>query len=206
MTREFSFLYSSKITWYHDNQILRKNERLSFLEEDRYYCMDVGWTVLQDEGHWTCIAENKHGCSVSSAYLTILGSSSTSLQQRPPCNSNVLNSSFPFLSVPKAYKAPRFVDELKAILAEDGTVSLECKVIGVPTPTLHWYKDGKKITAGDTFALRANSSDSPSSLGTYSCVAKNCLGQAFSSSNVHFHGEGQQCNNSSGYVFFLFRI
>ena len=62
-----------QITWYHDNQILRKNERLNFLDEDRYYCLDVGWTVLPDEGHWTCIAENKHGCSVSSAYLTILG-------------------------------------------------------------------------------------------------------------------------------------
>ncbi len=97
-------------------------------------------------------------------------------------------------SVPKAYKVPQFVDELKAILGQDGTISLECKVTGVPTPSLQWYKDGKKIRAGDTFALKANIHDN-SSLGTYSCVAKNCLGQAFSSSTVHFNPEKRNSND-----------
>lgn len=53
------------------------------------------------------------------------------------CRLNVL--------VPKAYKAPEFLEELKAILTEQGTVSLECKVVGVPTPMLKWFKDGKEI-------------------------------------------------------------
>lgn len=43
-------------------------------------------------------------------------------------------------SVPKAYKAPHFIEELVALLTEQGTVSLECKVVGVPTPTLKWFK------------------------------------------------------------------
>lgn len=34
------------------------------------------------------------------------------------------------LSVPKAYKIPEFLEELRAILTEQGTVSLECKVVG----------------------------------------------------------------------------
>ncbi|XP_065224953.1 titin-like isoform X4 [Planococcus citri] len=166
---EIDGLVPFKVTWYRDNQLLRENERFTFLDKNKYYCLDIAWTTLQDEGHWTCIAENKYGCSVSSAYLTIL--------------------------VPKAYRSPQFVEDLRAILSEDGAVSLECKVIGVPTPTLLWYKDGKKIKAGDTFALRADSND-VSSLGTYSCVAKNCLGQAFSSSSVHIQKDHISSDNS----------
>lgn len=45
-----------------------------------------------------------------------------------------------YVPVPKAYKAPQFIEELVALLTEQGTVSLECKVVGVPTPTLKWFK------------------------------------------------------------------
>lgn len=47
--------------------------------------------------------------------------------------------------VPKAYKGPEFIEALRAVLTEQGTVSLECKVIGVPTPSLRWFKDSKEI-------------------------------------------------------------
>jgi hypothetical protein len=93
--------------------------------------------------------------------------------------------------VPKAYKAPEFLEELQALLTEQGTVSLECKVVGVPTPVLHWYKDGKEIKAGDMFALTANADD-PTSLGTYTCEAVNCMGKAYSSSRVHVVGKGSR--------------
>lgn len=33
--------------------------------------------------------------------------------------------------VPKAYKGPEFIEALRAVLTEQGTVSLECKVIGM---------------------------------------------------------------------------
>lgn len=56
-------------------------------------------------------------------------------------------------------------------------------MIGVPTPILRWYKDGREIKAGDIFALVANSRD-PISLGTYTCEASNCMGKVYSSSGV----------------------
>jgi len=93
--------------------------------------------------------------------------------------------------VPKAYKAPEFLEELQALLTEQGTVSLECKVVGVPTPVLRWYKDGQEIKAGDVFALTANPDD-PTSLGTYTCEAVNCMGKAYSSSRVHVVGKGSR--------------
>ena len=86
-------------------------------------------------------------------------------------------------AVPKAYKKPEFVEELRALLTATGTVSLECKVVGVPTPVLKWFKDQKEIKAGDVFALTANPDD-PTSLGTYTCEAVNCMGISCSSSKV----------------------
>ena len=96
-----------------------------------------------------------------------------------------------YFPVPKAYKAPEFLEQLQALLTEQGTVSLECKVVGVPTPVLRWYKDGQEIKAGDVFALTANPDD-PTSLGTYTCEAVNCMGKACSSSRVHVVGKGSR--------------
>ena len=42
---------------------------------------------------------------------------------------------------------------MKVALGEDGNVSLECKVIGIPQPTLTWFKDGKELRAGDLHQL-----------------------------------------------------
>lgn len=60
------------------------------------------------------------------------------------------------------------------------------QVIGTPTCSLKWYKDGKEIRAGDIFALRGD----PSSLGIYTCEAINCMGSVTSSSRVHIGGLG----------------
>jgi hypothetical protein len=49
------------------------------------------------------------------------------------------------LSVPKCYRVPTFLEELTADVSDTGTVALECKVIGVPTPNLIWYKDEKEL-------------------------------------------------------------
>jgi hypothetical protein len=40
--------------------------------------------------------------------------------------------------VPKSYKAPVFLEELTAKVTEGGTVSLECKVVGIPSPSLRY--------------------------------------------------------------------
>lgn len=83
--------------------------------------------------------------------------------------------------MPKAFKKPVFIEPLKAVLTQCGIVSLECKVIGVPTPKLRWYKDDKEIKAGDIFALTANSEDC---LGIYTCEATNVMGTAMSTSKI----------------------
>ena len=54
------------------------------------------------------------------------------------------------------------------------------QVIGVPQPTLAWYKDGVELKAGDIHRLMSGK-DGSCCLGTYTCVATNCLGSVTSS-------------------------
>ncbi|XP_011315208.1 uncharacterized protein [Fopius arisanus] len=149
---------SPQVTWHRNHEPVDIGSRFSFVHEGNFYCIDVAPVTLEDGGHWTCTAENDNGRSSCSCYLNVL--------------------------VPKAYKKPHFIEELQAILTESGSVSLECKVLGVPTPVLKWFKDGKEMKAGDIFALTA-SLDDPTSLGIYRCEAVNCMGVACSSSQVH---------------------
>ncbi|XP_026670518.1 titin homolog [Ceratina calcarata] len=154
-----------KVTWHRNADLVHAGSRFSFVHEGNFYCVDVAPVTVEDEGDWTCMAENRGGRSSCTSRLTVI--------------------------VPKAYKRPEFVEELRALLTETGTVSLECKVVGVPTPVLRWFKDDKEIKAGDVFALTANPDD-PTSLGIYTCEAVNCMGIAYSSSKVHVVGKGSR--------------
>ncbi|GLH01378.1 Obscurin, partial [Gryllus bimaculatus] len=154
-----------QVAWHRNDERVLEGERFAFLHEGHFFCVDVAPVVVEDGGRWTCMAENAAGRSSCSSYLNVL--------------------------VPKAYKAPEFVEELRALLTEQGTVSLECKVVGVPTPALRWYKDGREIRAGDVFALSADPAD-PTALGTYTCEASNCMGRTYSSSRVHVVGKGSR--------------
>ncbi|XP_047524821.1 uncharacterized protein LOC125062751 isoform X2 [Pieris napi] len=154
-----------RVTWYRNERRLLEAERIALVRDGNFWCADVATVSVDDAGRWTCTAENLGGRASCSAHLNVL--------------------------VPKAYKRPEFVEELRAILTEQGTVSLECKVIGVPTPVLRWFKDSREIKAGDVFALTANADD-PTSLGTYTCEAINCMGRAYSSSKVHVIGRTKE--------------
>ncbi|XP_072764137.1 uncharacterized protein [Anoplolepis gracilipes] len=154
-----------KISWYKDDSPIYEGPRFSLVHEGNFHCVDVAPVTVEDQGCWTCMAENRSGRSSCTSTLTVI--------------------------VPKAYKRPEFVEELRALLTETGTVSLECKVVGVPTPVLRWFKDSKEIKAGDVFALTANPDD-PTSLGVYTCEANNCMGTTYSSSKVHVVGRGSR--------------
>lgn len=79
---------------------------------------------------------------------------------------------------------PRFLDELKVALGEDGNVSLECKVIGIPQPQLIWFKDDKELRAGDLHQLTSGSAAEACVFGTYRCMAENCMGSANSEATL----------------------
>ena len=151
--------------------------RFKTLQEGNFYCLEISPVSIEDEGAWTCRAS--------------LAADNTGSEEGVSATAQLR------VMVPKSYKRPEFVEDLQAILTEEGTVSLECKVVGIPTPVLHWFKDGKEIKAGDVFAFRAPQSESTpeetaTSLGIYSCEAVNCIGKAISTSQVRVRNAAVQ--------------
>jgi hypothetical protein len=144
-----------ELGWRQDGSTLGTSDRTTLSKEDGgYYHCDIGQATLEDEGEWGVTAKDGSNSIDTCCLLTV--------------------------TVPKHYKKPRFLEPLKAVLTEEGAVNLECKVIGVPQPGLTWYKDGLELKAGDIHRLMSGK-DGSCCLGTYTCVATNCMGQVTSS-------------------------
>lgn len=95
-----------------------------------------------------------------------------------------------FPKVPKNYRAPRFMESLKAVLTEEGLVSFECKVVGFPSPVLRWFKDGVELKPGDVYQLTGTNS-----LGSYCCIARNCMGESSSTAELTIEDIQSQLND-----------
>lgn len=89
------------------------------------------------------------------------------------------------------------MESLKAVLTEEGLVSFECKVVGFPTPLLRWFKDGQELRPGDVYQLTGTNS-----LGSYCCIAKNCMGEARSSAELTIEDIQNQLNDEEKWQLF----
>lgn len=57
------------------------------------------------------------------------------------------------------------------------------QVIGVPQPTLKWFKDGEELKPGDIHRIISGEGGT-CCLGRYTCEAHNCMGSASSSASL----------------------
>lgn len=137
---------------------------------------------IDDQAEWKCVAINKYGQTATSSFLK--------------------------LNIPKNFKSPRFLEELRIAFSNEGSVNLECKVsecaniiskyeinafvkyifmlskvIGVPQPQLKWFKDGQELNPGDMHKIISGQSGT-CCLGTYTCQAHNCMGTVSSSATL----------------------
>lgn len=146
------------VLWYRDDQPVDESSRCHLGREERGVCyLDIQSLEFLDQAEWKCVAMNDFGHSVTSCFLKLI--------------------------IPRHYKKPRFLENLQAILSDEGAVNLECKVIGVPQPVLKWYKDGEELKPGDIHRI-ISGQDGTCCLGTYTCEAQNCMGIAASSASL----------------------
>lgn len=146
------------VLWYRDDQPVDESTRSHLGKEERgQFFLDIQNLEFLDQAEWKCVAMNDFGHSVTSCFLKLI--------------------------IPRHYKKPRFLENLQAILSEEGAVNLECKVIGVPQPVLKWYKDGEELKPGDIHRI-ISGQDGTCCLGTYTCEAQNCMGIAASSASL----------------------
>lgn len=146
------------VVWYRDEQPVDESTRCHLGQEERgVFYLHIQTLEFLDQAEWKCVSLNDFGHSVTSCFLKLI--------------------------IPRHYKKPRFLENLQAILSEEGAVNLECKVIGVPQPVLKWYKDGEELKPGDIHRI-ISGQDGTCCLGTYTCEAQNCMGIAASSASL----------------------
>lgn len=91
------------ISWYKEDEELSDSNRYQFSsEENGTFMLNIVPLEIDDQAEWKCVAINKYGQTVTSSFLK--------------------------LNVPKNFKAPRFLEELRIAFSNEGSVNLECKV------------------------------------------------------------------------------
>ncbi|RXG68638.1 Myosin light chain kinase, smooth muscle [Armadillidium vulgare] len=142
------------VSWYNNGRRIEASDKYRLCDEGGgKYSIEIGPIEIGDDGDWKLVVKSEGGYASCSCKIT--------------------------LAVPRNYRPPRFLEDLRALLTEEGLVSFECKVVGYPTPVLQWFKDGQELKPGDVYQLSGTNS-----LGKYSCIAKNCMGEATSAAEL----------------------
>ncbi|XP_046420338.1 roundabout homolog 2-like [Neodiprion virginianus] len=113
--------------------------------------LNIKKAVRKDEGHYVCSAISQAGASTATVFLEV-----TSAEETPP----------PIIELGPANQT----------LQLQSTASLPCRVVGTPTPRIHWHKDGVLVNLGSRITMASNGTlfinDLQSSdAGLFTCIA-----------------------------------
>ncbi|KAM5147900.1 hemicentin-1 [Mantella aurantiaca] len=145
------------LTWLKDGNPIRYSDSLEMLFLSGGNIMKITRAQLTDSGNYTCLASNIEGRAYKNFILAI---------QVPP---SITGSGTP--------------NEINVLADED--VQLMCQTSGVPTPVVHWSKDGQHIKTNDRLTIRKTTNGEILSIlkvqradkGKYTCVAINLAGE-----------------------------
>ncbi|MCP9264251.1 Immunoglobulin I-set domain protein [Dirofilaria immitis] len=131
-----------------------------------------------DAGEFRCEAQNAFGTARTDAILDVL---------------------YGFEVPVESENAPEFAQELKAIQATEGQkICFECRVVGVPTPEVKWFKDGEEIKPNEHVQIESLPDGTNRLLidsvnvedqGNYRCEATNNVGSMSSKAPLTVNGE-----------------
>ncbi|XP_060131882.1 myosin light chain kinase, smooth muscle isoform X2 [Zootoca vivipara] len=128
--------------------------------EDGLAKLTVQDALPEDDGVYTCLAENSAGRASCSAQVTV--------------------------KEPQDGIQPWFISKPRSVIAEAGqNVLISCAIAGDPFPMVHWFKDGQEVLPGagceflqneDIFTLIIRNVQ-PSHIGQYEIQLRNQVGE-----------------------------
>ncbi|XP_018653756.1 LOW QUALITY PROTEIN: putative hemicentin [Schistosoma mansoni] len=145
-----------KVTWLKNGIPLAKSNSYTIKEIGQYHCLIFYDVFLDDQGEYTCVAENPYGQAFSSCRMDVERNEPTLVKPLPPSLSVV----------------------------EGGSVELTCQFTGRPLPSIVWLKDGKQPQSSTNFQTFQDSGFArlyipkveKDRTGIYEAVATNPLG------------------------------
>ncbi|XP_040215726.1 hemicentin-1 isoform X1 [Rana temporaria] len=145
------------ITWLKDGNPINYSDSLEILFLSGGSIMKITRAQLTNSGNYTCLASNIEGSTHKTFILAV--------------------------QVPPSITGSGTSNEVNALPDDD--VQLMCKTRGVPTPVVHWSKDGQPINTDDRLNIRKIDNGEILSIpkvqradmGKYTCVAINLAGE-----------------------------
>ena len=144
--------------WYHDNEIIEEDDRLSIDYENGIAILKISSCLLDDSGVYCCKAINTVATTTCS------------------CDVNIY--SFP--------EFDQQLSDI--VVEKGKNIELACKILAHPPPSVKWYQKGRELRnsndihvshSGDEFFLVIKNSKF-SHAAEYSCKATNIVGEAVS--------------------------
>jgi len=183
-----------QVTWLLDGEGIVEAEIKN--DEDGNHELILVESLLDDEGVYTCIAENKYKRVMSSCKVTI----QAALENEKNRSSDDVTKN--------QVCSPEFIRSLSDARIADGSKDfrLTCHVTGNPQPTAQWFFNDEEIVDCDDFHLVDEGKMRslvfaevfPEDTGSYSCVIRNAAGKAESSCNLtveEIEGEAPNFHN-----------
>ena len=199
---------SLRVDWLKDGKPIDASNRMSFLHDFGFVALDLKYTRPGDSGRYSIRAINSLGQAEISANLRVLsgqgGADMESMHGEALSKIAYLerNKAKMDLNEDEApLSAPKFVAQLqgKTQLMEGQNAHLECRVDPYPDATLkvEWFHDGKPLPFGNrwrtTYDFGFVALDIlyayPEDSGTYTCVAKNVLGESKAQCSLQVSGK-----------------
>ncbi|XP_062853709.1 striated muscle preferentially expressed protein kinase, partial [Trichomycterus rosablanca] len=137
-----------EVTWTHCEQPVVESENIRFLTEGGHHSLLIAHVTQQCEGFYMTVAQNVHGHVESSAELfvqeprPVISSHMSRLEKMPsiPEEPEMLEGEVERRTMPDFVKP---LSDLEVVEGKDAV--LQCKVTGMPYPTITWYHNGQKI-------------------------------------------------------------
>ncbi|CAH8869263.1 unnamed protein product, partial [Trichobilharzia szidati] len=154
-----------KVSWLKNGIPLARSNSYAIQENGQYHSLTFYDVFIEDQGEYTCVAENPYGNAFSSCRMDV-----------EPIHT----------SEQPVDRAPTIVKPLPARLSavEGNSLDLTCQFTGRPIPTVVWLKDGKQPQSSVNFQTFQDSGFARLYIpkvekdkgGTYEAVATNQLG------------------------------
>ncbi|CAH8641087.1 unnamed protein product [Heterobilharzia americana] len=154
-----------KVTWLKNGVPLARSNSYAVKENGQYHSLSFYDVFIEDQGEYTCFAENPYGSAFSSCRMDV---EPIHTEEQP------------------VDRPPTIVKPLPTRLSavEGSSVELTCQFTGRPAPSVVWLKDGKQPQSSPSFQTFQDSGFArlyipkveKDKAGTYEAIATNPLG------------------------------
>uniref|UniRef100_A0A9J8AMX8 Ig-like domain-containing protein n=1 Tax=Cyprinus carpio carpio TaxID=630221 RepID=A0A9J8AMX8_CYPCA len=205
-------LPAPEVRWFCEGKELENSPDIQIIANGERHTLIIAEAFEEDTGRYSCFASNFYGTDSTSAEIYIEGNSVFSLMHvflifHMFCFQN-LNGSSSYLQnfdVRPMMAAPVFTKNLQDVLAvESQLIVLECRVKGIPSPKVDWYREGTLIEDSPDFRILQKKPRSmaeseeictlviaevfPEDSGTFTCIASNKYGTVSSTAVLRVKG------------------